>query len=185
MAARKNQKTKAPVKPVILNDGIGVKPVVKVEISIRPANVLDSVALLTILYRYFDDLKFAYPQIDPGDALKWGIGLIQQNLVFLAMDGHTIVGSVGMEVGTFPWNTKFRYFNGVWFYVAPERRAGGTAGRLMKAAKDVAAANAMPLRLDNIWGIEPELQDRFREIHGFKHVGGNHVWFPPLPEPKA
>jgi GNAT superfamily N-acetyltransferase len=172
-------------KTVIEAGQPGPQPKVKLEIQTRLATVLDVVALLGLLYHYFDDLKFAYPQIDPADAIEWGLSLIKQNLVIVALADNRLIGSIGMERGTFPWNKRFSYLNGVWFYVSPERRAGGTAGKLMQIAKDMAAANKLALRLDNIWGIEPELQDRFRQQHGFTYVGGNHVWFPPPPDAPA
>jgi hypothetical protein len=49
----------------------------------------------------------------------------------------------------------------------------------MKAAKDIATRNKMMLRMDNVWGVSPKAQDRWRQQNGFTYVGGNNVWFPP------
>lgn len=153
-----------------------------IRIGLRMATALDSTALWHLLVRYFDDLKLFYPPPVMNPTIAWGLSLVMKNQVIVAFDEDTgdLVGSVGLEVGHFPWSPDSAYLNGEWFYVAPERRAGGTADRLMKAAKDMAARNGMALRLDSIWGVAPELQDRYRKNHGFQYVGGNHVWFPPV-----
>jgi len=155
-----------------------------IRIATRLATPLDVPALWHLLIRYFDDLKLFYPPPDMNPTIAWGLTMIMKNLVVVAEDLDTgaLVGSIGMDVGTFPWNPEFHYLNGEWFYVAPERRGGGTADKLMKVAKDIAAKNGLPLRLDSIWGVAPELQDRYRKNHGFQYVGGNHVWFPPAPD---
>lgn len=184
MPALKAKTQPAKKAPVILNDGKGVKPVVQVNIKIRPANVTDCNAVLVLLARYFEELKLAYPPMDPWDALEWGTGVIRKGGCVVAEVDSQLVGSIGLEIGGFPWATKYRYLNSCWFYVAPERRKGSVATRLVTAAKDIAIANNMALRIDNVFGIEPELQDRYREMLGFQYVGGNHVWFPPAPAPK-
>lgn len=149
------------------------------------ATVLDCVALYEVLIRYFEDMAHFYPPPVRDPTMAWGMGIILKGGVVIAkdLDSGEIVGTVGLEVGNFPWNPSIAYLNGVWFYVAPERRKGGVANMLMKAAKDIATSNKMSLRLDSISGIEPELQDRYRKIHGFQYVGGNHVWFPEPSEP--
>jgi GNAT superfamily N-acetyltransferase len=149
-------------------------------IGIGAATAKDCVALYHVLIRYFEDMAHFYPPPVENPTLAWGLGIIMKGGVVIAKDMETgeIVGSVGVEVGHFPWAPSIAYLNGLWFYVAPERRKGGVANMLMKAAKDIAILNKMSLRLDSISGIEPELQDRYRKIHGFKYVGGNHVWFP-------
>lgn len=156
-----------------------------VSIGIGAATVLDSVALYHVLIRYFEDMAHFYPPPVRDPTMAWGLGIILKGGVVVAKDNDTgeIVGSVGLEVGHFPWAPSIGYLNGLWFYVAPERRKGGVASLLMKAAKDIATSNKMSLRLDSISGIEPELQDRYRKIHGFQYVGGNHVWFPEPSEP--
>lgn len=149
-------------------------------IGIGTATVLDCVALYHVLIRYFEDMAHFYPRPVREPTFAWGLGIILKGGVVIAKDNETgeIVGSVGVEVGHFPWAPSIAYLNGLWFYVAPERRHGGVANMLMKAAKDIAVSNKLSLRMDSISGIEPELQDRYRKIHGFKYVGGNHVWFP-------
>ncbi len=150
----------------------------KRNIFLRNANALDVVALYRVLIRYFEELKLFYPAPVMEPTLAWGLGLILKGGVTLAIEDNKIIGSVGLEIGHFPWAPTMAYLNGVWFYVTPERRAGGTANQLMRAAKETGMKMNLPVRLDSIWGVEPELQDRYRKIHGFQYVGGNHVWFP-------
>lgn len=149
-----------------------------VQITLRPATARDATPLYNLLIRYFEELDLLYPPPLEMPTMAWGLTIVNAGGVIVAEADGEFVGSVGLEIGTFPWNPNVRYMNGVWFYVSPERRKGGCAERLMKAAKEIAARNRMALRLDNIWGVEPELQDRYRQIHGFQYVGGNHVWFP-------
>lgn len=158
-----------------------VEPAKKLAITTRKAFPADVVALYRVLVRYFEELSFAYPAPVEGPTIAWGLAVIIKNGVIVAEADGEIVGSVGLEVGNFPWAPMEKYLNGVWFYVAPERRKGGTAEKLMVDAKGAAEAMGLALRLDNIFGIEPKLQDVWRERHGFKYVGGNHVWFPPPP----
>lgn len=154
----------------------------KPTIGIGMANALDSTALYHVLLRYFEDMAHFYPKPVMEPTFAWGLAIILKGGVVVAKDMETgeIVGSVGLEVGHFPWAPSIGYLNGLWFYVAPERRKGGVANMLMKAAKDIAIKMGLSLRLDSISGIEPELQDRYRRANGFKHVGGNHVWFPEI-----
>lgn len=167
-------------KKAALMAGAGAAPVAPPTIGIGAATVRDSVKLYEMLLRYFEDMQHFYPMPVEAPTFAWGLAIVMKGGVIVAKDMATgeIIGSVGLEVGQFPWAPTVNYLNGVWFYVAPERRKGGVANMLMKAAKDIATANKMRLRLDSISGIEPELQDRYRKAHGFRHVGGNHVWFP-------
>lgn len=148
------------------------------QITIRPAHVRDVSPLYDLLIRYFDDLALLYPGPVPGPTMAWGLTIIIKGGVVVAEENGVLIGSVGLEIGQYPWAPSVSYLNGCWFYVAPEYRRGGTADRLMKAAKEIAAKNNMGLRLDSVWGVENELQDRYRARHGFRYVGGNHVWFP-------
>lgn len=150
-------------------------------IKIRMARPLDASPLYRVLIRYFDELPMPYPAPDEAVAMAWGLGLIIRGGVVVAEEGGKIIGTVGLEQGVLPW-CNVPYLNGVWFYVAPERRSGGTADHLMKAAKNIAAQNKLSLRLDNVWGVKPEAQDRWRRKNGFTYVGGNNVWFPPKQE---
>lgn len=166
-ARKKETAAPAPAKP---------RPVRN--IVIRAAVPRDATALYDVLIRYFEELALFYPGPVEGPTMAWGLSVLVKGGVIVATENDQIIGSVGMEMGQYPWAPAVNYLNGVWFYVAPEYRRGGTAERLMKAAKDIAERNKMALRLDNVWGVEVELQDRWRKQHGFKYVGGNHVWFP-------
>lgn len=154
------------------------EPVIRHSITIRGAVPRDCTPLYDLLVQYFDGLTLLYPGPVEAPTMAWGLSVIVKGGVFVAEQDGKLIGSVGLEFGNFPWAPSERYLNGVWFYVTPERRQGGTATRLMNVAKDTARRNKCSLRLDNVWGVEPERQDRYREINGFRFVGGNHVWFP-------
>lgn len=158
-------------------------PGAKLQITLRQATARDATPLYNVLIRYFDELKLFYPPPIESNTMAWGLTIVVGGGCTIAEADGEIIGCVGLEIGQFPWNPTVKYLNGVWFYVAPERRKGAVAEKLMSAAKAVAAKNGMALRLDNIWGVEPELQDRYRQMHGFQYVGGNHVWFPSPPPP--
>lgn len=154
------------------------EPVIRHNITIRQAVPRDATPLYDLLVRYFDGLSLLYPGPVPGPTMAWGLSVLVKGGVFVAEESGELIGSVGLELGHFPWAPTVPYLNGVWFYVIAERRRGGTAAKLMQVAKDTARQNKCALRLDNVWGVEPERQDRYREINGFRYVGGNHVWFP-------
>jgi len=156
------------------SDGAGHKPR---NIGIRPARPLDATPLYKLLAKYFEEAPVGYPPIDEKVAMAWGLSVVIKGGVTVAIEDNRIIGTVGLEMGTLPW-CNAPYLNAVWLYVVPERRAGGTPDKLVQVAKDIAAKNKMPLRLDNIWGLRPEAQDRWRRRHGFTYVGGNNVWFP-------
>lgn len=153
----------------------------KVDFRLRAATVRDATALYDMLLAYFA-LNPKMPAPLPNPTMAWGLGVIMRDGCVIAEIDGKIVGSLGVERGNFPWNPGVPYLNMVWLYVIPERRGGGTANRLLKAAKDIAANNGIMVRVDNIWGIDAVAQDRWREIHGFQYVGGNYVWHPPPPE---
>lgn len=149
------------------------------EIIVRAATVLDATPLYRIINRYLEENPMGYPPPVPNSAMAWGLALVMKGGVVVAEQDRRLIASVAVEVGNFAWNPGAKYLNGVWIYVAPEHRSGGVGNRLIKAAKDIAKSNNLPLRLDNIFGIEPEVQDRWREMHGFRYLGGNHGWWPP------
>lgn len=147
-------------------------------ITLRMARAADISPLWGLLSAYFK-MNPGWPEPDENATIAWGLTIIIKGGCILACHGNKLIGSVGVEKGAFQWNPAVGYLNGVWFYVAPEFRKGGTPNQLIKAVKDIAIANKMALRLDNIWGVEPELQDRWRATHGFRYLGGNYGWFPP------
>lgn len=154
----------------------------RLEIKLRMANARDIIVLLDLLTVYFE-LNPGMPKPESDMSLiAWGLGIINRNGCIVAVNNDDdIVGTIAFELGNFPWAPKTPYMNMVWFYVVPERRAGGTANHLIRSIRDIAVRNNMMLRIDNMWGVEAEKQDRYREINGFTYMGGNHVWFPPPP----
>lgn len=151
---------------------------VKRQIGIRPARPLDATPLYKLLAKYFEEAPVGYPPINEAVAMAWGLSIVIRGGVVVAIEDKRIIGTIGLEQGTLPW-CNAPYLNAVWLYVVPERRTGGTSDKLVQTAKDIAAKNGWPLRLDNIWGLRPEAQDRWRRKNGFTYVGGNNVWFPP------
>ncbi len=154
----------------------------QVEIKLRMARARDIIVLLDMLTVYFD-LNPSMPKPESEmTMIAWGLGVINRNGCIVAVNqDDDIIGTIAFEIGNWPWAPKTSYMNMVWFYVVEERRAGGTANQLIKAIRDIAVRSNMMLRIDNMWGFEPEKQDRYREINGFTYMGGNHVWFPPPP----
>lgn len=175
--ARQPRKTKTALKA---SAAAAPEPVVH-PIVLRTATPRDASALYDVLIRYFEELKLFYPPPVEGPTMAWGLSIILKGGVIVAEQNGEILGSIGLEIGNFPWAPSVSYLNGVWFYVAPERRKGLVAERLMRSAKDTGIKMGLAVRLDNVFGIEPELQDKYRQRHGFAYVGGNHVWFPPAP----
>jgi GNAT superfamily N-acetyltransferase len=147
-------------------------------ISFRRATARDLTQLYDCLLHYFDELSFAYPGVNETDVVTWGLGVVNGGGCIVAECDGKIIGSVGMEVSTFPWNRANRYLNSVWLFVVPEFRKGGTGIRLMKLAKDIAKSNEMPVMLGEVFGFEPELLGKIKQVLGFKHVGGNYIWIP-------
>lgn len=152
-------------------------------IGLRMARGSDATPLYNMLMGYFAEFMAFYPPPEEMPTIAWGLTVIQTGAVVLAVeqtdDGEKLIGCMGLERGAHPWAPRAQYFNTVWFYVIPERRTGGTANHLVKAAKDIAEANQIPLRMDYVWGLEPSKQDRYREIMGFTYAGGNYLWVPP------
>ena len=147
----------------------------KEKITLRMAKATDVIALYDLLKVYFE-LNSDYPRPVDIETIAWGLTIINAMGAVLAVNSKgEIVGSLGVEQGAFPWNRGVPYLNMVWIYVKPERWRGVVANQLIQAAKDIAAARKMMLRMDNIWGVEADLQDRWRQQNGFKYMGGNHV----------
>lgn len=122
-----------------------------------------------------------YPSPVEADTMAWGLGIINKGGVIVAECEGKIVGSVGIELGFYPWNLQSKYLNGVWLWVIPEFRNGSTGVRLLKAAKDVADKNGLAIRLDEIWKYRSFLMGKLKERMGFHHVGGNFIYIPGDP----
>jgi hypothetical protein len=152
------------------------------EITLRAATPRDVIALYVLLKGYFEELRLAYPAAEEAPTIAWGLNVILRQGVIVAEEGGQIIGSVGMEVDSFPWAPLSKHLNALWFYVRPDRRVTDASDKLLRAAQAAAITNNMMLRMDNVWGMRPEAQDRYRRIKGFTYVGGNHVFFPPKSE---
>lgn len=147
-------------------------------ITLRGATARDCSRLYDCLIRYFEECSLFYPPPVEADTMAWGLGIINKGGCIVAECEGKIIGSVGIEVGFYPWNVSVKYLNGVWLWVAPEYRNGLTGVRLMKAAKEVADKNGLGIRLDEVWKYRTFLMGKMKERLGFHHVGGNYVYFP-------
>lgn len=150
-------------------------------ITIRAAGARDATPLYDCLFGYFDECSMFYPPPIEADLMAWGLGVVNKGGCILAECEGKIVGSLGLELGFYPWNHKVTFLNGVWLYVVPEFRNGSTGVRLIKAAKEIADKNSTGLRLDEVWKYRPFLMGKLKERLGFHHVGGNWVYLPGDP----
>lgn len=151
------------------------------QITLRGATAIDCTEIYRCLIRYFEECSMFYPEPVEADTMAWGLGVINKGGVIVAECEGKIIGSVGLELGIYPWNSKVNYLNGVWLWVLPEYRNGSTGVRLIKAAKEVADKNSLGLRLDEVWKYRSFLMGKLKERLGFHQVGGNWVYIPGDP----
>lgn len=150
-------------------------------IILRGATARDTTQIYDCLIRYFDECKLFYPPPVEADVISWGLGIVNKGGVIVAECEGKIIGSSGVEMGIVPWNHSAKYLNSVWLWVDPEFRNGSTGVRLIKATKDIADKNGLPLRLDEIWAYRPFLMGKLKERLGFHNLGGNWGYFPNDP----
>lgn len=155
-----------------------LKPIPRV-INMRLATSRDLTEIYDCLIQYFKDVAMPYPSPVEKDVIAWGLRVVEQDGVVVAECDGRIIGSVGLELGTFPWNHGARYLNAVWCFVLPDFRNGSTGVRLIEQAKRLADKNGLPLRMDEIWAYRSFLMGKLKERKGFTNVGSNWAYFPP------
>ena len=97
----------------------------------------------------------------------------EAGLLIVAEDGGYVCGVMALATSHWPWNRKQgQHLINNHFYVDPEYRRGGTARKLLEAAKVVARERGMPLRIDLMGAGSRELKDRFCEMSGLRYLGG-------------
>lgn len=150
-------------------------------IALRTATGRDVSALYHCLIRYFDECKLYYPPPVESDVMLWGLVIIGQGRTVVAECDGKIIGSVGLELGTFPWNHAQHYLNSVWLFVEPEFRKGYTGIKLIRAAQQIAARSGLPLRMDEVWAYEIDRLATLKQRLGFHRIGGSFAWIPNDP----
>lgn len=148
------------------------------QITLRAAHAGDAGALYDVLLDYFSDPSCPWPRPLGLEGEAWVSELCHEGASIVAECDGWIVGSVGLEISNFPWNSQARHLFGHWLYVVPEFRAGGTGRRLIEAAKAVARTNHMNLLMGSIWGYRPEQMNRLMQTMGFRLVGSAYLWTP-------
>lgn len=111
--------------------------------------------------------------------LQYGMDLISRGLVYVAEVETTIVGCIMLDTPHWPWNRKAWYLENAHFWIEPTFRKGGTAAKLIDAAKSTAVEMKLPLRLCfTSDGRDADLKDRWMRMQGFKYQGGNFFFHP-------
>jgi GNAT superfamily N-acetyltransferase len=129
-------------------------------ITIRPA-------------RYDDILDIAIPEHELPFALHDLLHQAEAGLLIVAEDGGYICGVLALGIHHWPWNRQQgRFLTNHHFFVEQEYRKGGTAQKLIEAAKVVARARDLPLRIDLMGAGDRETKDRFMQMMGFTYLGG-------------
>jgi len=103
-------------------------------------------------------------------ALKWVMHNIKEAAFVLEQDGK-VIGSIGLN-RTSPWYSDADYLTDGWLYVLPEYRKTGMAGMLLKAAKDYAENNNLPLIIGVFSKEEPITKTSIMNKLGLTTVGG-------------
>lgn len=147
------------------------------EILISRATIYDHGELLELLISWFDecaDDNIAKPCAFTG---VWLADLIAKHIVITARINGKLVGSIGLKRSFFPWNNEKVILVDDFLMTDKEYREFGTAGKLLKAAKDFADQFDHTLLIGHFSGFQPELKDRYLTLfHGFKYLGGNFIY---------
>lgn len=142
-------------------------------ITIRTAQPVDAVKIMQAIRPMMDEAAIEFPPVIEAEAIHWIVNTIANGHVLVAEMTGRMIGSLGLAVRTYPWNSRAPFLYNAWFYVHPKFRAGGTAKHLIDKAKAFAAAhdNAAIL-IDITTAVEAERKDRFMKAMGFTYCGG-------------
>lgn len=147
---------------------------------VRLAEPEDIVSILTCLRRALSEVRYDMPLPEPDMpyALQAMLDLIAQDFVHVTINtnGH-VVGVLALHVNSWPWvapsNRAGHYLTDAYFWVERPYRRGGTAAKLLDAAKATADSLKLPLMIEvSSGGAEVALKDRFVRRCGFEYVGG-------------
>jgi predicted N-acetyltransferase YhbS len=128
----------------------------------------------------------AWPQTDiplpPPEmpyVVQYAMDLVQLGLVHVAEIEGEVIGCVILNTRSWPWNRQALFLENEHFWVEKRFRKGGTAAKLIDAAKQTATAMKLPLRLCfTSDGHDADLKDRWMRMQGFKYQGGNFFFHP-------
>lgn len=156
--------------------------------EIRAARDEDVFAIRATLMRALAAASVPLPEPDEPYFVQVMLDAIAQGLAWVASDpSGRVVGTLMLDHGRFPWvhpdaHAKHHLTN-QHFWVEPRWRAGGTAARLIDAAKARAAAMGRVLWLEICYGeSSAEIKDKFVESKGFRYAGGKFC-VSPIVEP--
>ena len=148
--------------------------------AVRPAVPEDIVSILTCLRKGLNEVIHDVPVPEPDlpYAMQAMLDLIAQGLVHVTINtnGH-VAGLIALSINVWPWvapsNRAGHYLTNIHFWVERPYRRGGTATKLLDAAKETADRLGLPLMIEgSSGGTEVTLKDRFVRRCGFEFVGG-------------
>ena len=111
-----------------------------------------------------------YPEVDELDCIRWVTRVVAIGGSFVALHNNRIIGSIGIGVEQFTWNTRYEFLTNEWFYVHPKFRRAGVAVRLISGAKAMSDSSGRPFLFSVTSGIDKRI-DRFIAMQGFKPIG--------------
>ena len=90
-----------------------------------------------------------------------------------------LVGVLALDWATWPWNRQKPYLYNQHFWVEPIWRSGGTATRLLQAAKALAQERGVPLLIEtSMLDADTGKKERFIEKNGLQRIGGKFIFTP-------
>lgn len=149
-------------------------------VVIRPAEPEDVVTMLASLRKGLAEVCYDVPIPEPEMpyAMQAMLDAIANGLVHVAVNAkNEVVGLIALAVHSWPWvspaNPAGRYLTNEYLWVERAYRRGGTAQRLLEAAKGVADTARLPLMIEmSSGGAEAPMKDRFVRSCGFHYIGG-------------
>ena len=97
--------------------------------------------------------------LNPVKTLQAVADVIDAGVVLIALDGERIVGSVGLQHGTW-WYSDDLYVGDLWTFVHPEYRRSKIAPRLVKRAREYARGLGLPLLMAVLTPHQPERAEK-------------------------
>lgn len=162
-------------------------------VVVRPAEPEDVVSALATLRKGLSEIGYDVPMPEPDlpYAMQAMLDAVAQGLVHVAVNAkNDVVGLIALNLHRWPWvspsNPAGRYLTNEYFWVERAYRCGGTAARLLEAAKDTADRLRLPLMIEtSSGGAEASMKDRFVRRCGFNYIGGKMYRAPRDSAPRA
>lgn len=145
------------------------------EITIRKAVGEDVVELANLLKQWLNETDMNYPGYCEY-SMAWLAGFIYNNMVFVAVKGEEIIGTLGLKYSQFPWNNEFNAWFCDFLIINKDNRKNGVAKKLLECSKSLSDTTKLPVFLGIMTGNFATRKDRFLEMSGFKYAGGNFVY---------